>query len=38
MRQRKPVLYQEVDGVRQEIAGGYRLEGKHVSFEVGAMM
>lgn len=36
MRQLKPVIYQEVEGVRKEIAGGYRLEGKnHVSFEVG---
>ena len=24
IRQHKPVIYQEVDGVRQEIAGGYR--------------
>jgi Beta-propeller repeat len=35
MRQRKPVIYQEVDGVRQGIVGGYRLEGHHVSFAVG---
>jgi hypothetical protein len=35
IRLQKPVIYQEVDGVRQEIAGGYRLEGKNrVSFEV----
>ena len=35
IRLQKPVIYQEVDGVRQEIAGGYRLEGKNrVGFEV----
>src|SRR4029077_17274407 len=26
-RMQKPVIYQDVDGVRHEIAGGYRLEG-----------
>jgi hypothetical protein len=36
VRQRKPVIYQEVNGVRQEIAGGYALKGKHeASFRVG---
>lgn len=35
--QHKPVIYQNVDGVRQEIAGGYRLSDKHrVTFDVGA--
>jgi hypothetical protein len=35
IRLQKPVIYQEVDGVRQEIAGGYRLEGENlVGFEV----
>jgi Beta-propeller repeat len=37
IRQHKPVIYQEVEGVRQKVAGGYRLEERnHVSFEVGA--
>jgi hypothetical protein len=36
IRQLKPVIYQEVDGVKKEIAGGYRIDGQaHVSFEVG---
>lgn len=36
VRQRKPVIYQEVNGERQEIAGGYALSGKHeASFRVG---
>jgi hypothetical protein len=35
VRFQKPVVYQEVDGVRQEIAGGYKLKGKNrVGFEV----
>jgi hypothetical protein len=29
VRLQKPVIYQEVDGVRQEIAGGYKLKGKN---------
>ena len=33
----KPLVYQQVDGVRQEIAGAYMLNGRHqVSFEVAA--
>src|SRR5207249_7549696 len=37
IRQHKPFVYQEVDGVRKEIPGGYVLTGVHqVSFEVGA--
>jgi hypothetical protein len=37
IRQHKPVIYQEVDGVRQVIAGGYRIEDQqHVRIEVGA--
>src|SRR5262249_27955888 len=36
IRQLKPVIYQEVAGVRKPIAGGYRIEGPgEVSFEVG---
>jgi hypothetical protein len=36
LRQLKPVIYQEVDGVRQQIAGGYRVEGNdRVRFELG---
>jgi hypothetical protein len=35
IRLQKPVIYQDVDGVRHEIAGGYRLEGKNqVGFAV----
>ena len=36
IRQLKPVIYQELQGVRKEIAGGYRIDGEaHVRFEVG---
>jgi hypothetical protein len=35
IRQRKPVIYQEVAGLRRDIAGGYLLKGKHtVGFNV----
>jgi hypothetical protein len=37
IRQRKPVIYQEVDGARREVAGGYVLKGAHrVGFHVAA--
>src|SRR5438093_1112419 len=37
IRQRKPVVYQEVEGLRREIAGGYVLEGaRRVGFRVAA--
>jgi hypothetical protein len=37
IRETKPVVYQEVDGVRREIAGSYVLgRGQKVSFQVGA--
>jgi hypothetical protein len=37
LRLHKPLVYQETDGVRQEIAGGYVLKGKQqVSFQVAA--
>lgn len=37
VRQHKPVVYQEVDGIRQEIAGGYVLtDTQHVGFQVAA--
>jgi hypothetical protein len=35
LRQLKPVVYQEVDGVRHEIAGGYHVDGNRVRFELG---
>ncbi len=36
IRQRKPVAYQEVDGVRREVASGYALKDKReVGFELG---
>jgi len=37
IRQHKPVLYQEVDGRRQEVAGGYVRRGRHrFGFDVAA--
>jgi hypothetical protein len=37
VRQNKPALYQDVNGVRQPVAGGFRLEGPgRVGFQVGA--
>ncbi len=37
VRQHKPVIYQEIDGVRQAIAGGYVRKGAHgVGFELAA--
>jgi hypothetical protein len=37
IRLKKPVIYQEIDGVRQEIAGGYAREGANrVGFKVAA--
>jgi VCBS repeat-containing protein len=35
IRQRRPLLYQEVDGVRQPVDGGYVLRGTQVGFEIG---
>ena len=34
VRQRKPVVYQEIDGVRRAIEGGYQRKGTHVGFKV----
>lgn len=34
VKQRKPVIYQELNGERQEIAGGYVLKDEQVSFVV----
>src|SRR5207248_1986372 len=35
IHQRKPVIYQEIGGVRNQIAGGYVLKGRrHVGFHV----
>ena len=37
IRQHKPIIYQEIDGIRQEIAGGYVRKGANcVGFEVAA--
>jgi hypothetical protein len=37
VRQHQPVIYQDVGGVRQEIAGGYELkDGQQVGFRLGA--
>src|SRR5262249_48607252 len=36
VHEHKPFIYQEVNGVREEISGGYKLSGRQqVSFEVG---
>ncbi|HEX7173950.1 MAG TPA: SBBP repeat-containing protein, partial [Pyrinomonadaceae bacterium] len=36
VRQRRPFIYQEIDGARREVAGGYKLLGENrVAFEVG---
>ena len=36
IRQRKPVIYQQLDGVKQQVNGGYAILGKQeVGFEVG---
>ena len=34
IRQHRPVIYQDLNGVRTEIAGGYRLEGQNIGFHV----
>src|SRR5262249_8370479 len=36
VREQKPFVYQEVNGVRQEIPGSYVLHGQQVGFQVGA--
>jgi hypothetical protein len=36
LRQHKPFVYQEVDGVRQQVAGQFVLQGQEVGFQVGA--
>jgi uncharacterized protein (TIGR03437 family) len=36
VRQLRPSLYQEISGERKLVAGGYRIEGREVSFYVGA--
>ena len=37
LRQHKPVIYQDVDGIRREIAGGYVMKNAHqIAFEVAA--
>lgn len=36
LQHRKPIVYQKVNGVKQEVSGGYMLENEHqVSFHVG---
>lgn len=35
MRQKKPVIYQEENGARREIAGGYKIHGQETSFWLG---
>lgn len=35
VRQRKPFIYQEVNGIKQEVVGGYKIRGKHeVGFDI----
>jgi hypothetical protein len=36
LRQPKPFVYQEVDGVRQQVAGQFVIQGQEVGFQVGA--
>ena len=36
IRLKKPLVYQEVDGARRKVAGGYRLSDGQVGFQVGA--
>ncbi len=36
VRQHRPVIYQEVNGARQTVAGGYKLKGNQAVFELGA--
>jgi hypothetical protein len=36
LRLHKPSIYQEIDGARREIAGGYLLNEHHVGFEIGS--
>jgi hypothetical protein len=37
IRQRKPFIYQEVDGIKHEISGGYALkENNQIGFQIGA--
>lgn len=36
LRQHRPVVYQDIDGTRHEIAGNYRIRGKTVAFAVAA--
>ncbi len=36
LRQHRPVVYQDIDGTRHEIAGNYRIHGKTVTFAVAA--
>lgn len=35
VKQHKPIIYQEAEGNRKAISGGYRLNGNEVSFEIG---
>ena len=35
LRLEKPVIYQDVDGSREPVAGGYLVDGNTVSFKVG---
>jgi RHS repeat-associated protein len=32
---RRPAVYQNIDGTRQDVAGSYRLKGNSISFEIG---
>ncbi len=36
VRQHRPVFYQDINGARQTIEGGYKLKGNQASFELGA--
>lgn len=36
VRQHRPVIYQQINGARQTIEGGYKVKGNQASFELGA--
>lgn len=36
IRQHRPIVYQEINGTRQTVAGSYQLTGQQASFELGA--
>ncbi|HUP71174.1 MAG TPA: SBBP repeat-containing protein [Acidimicrobiales bacterium] len=35
LRQKRPVIYQQIDGERREVSGAYRIDGQLVRFDIG---